>query len=87
MSDVVLDSKSFQSVVNEISTEIFDNNKNVHEVAIVGIQNKGVFLAKKILAEIAELAGIGKSRIPFGTLNIALCRGALDNLGSKMPVV
>ncbi|OEG71777.1 transcriptional regulator [Candidatus Endomicrobiellum trichonymphae] len=87
MSDIVLDSKSFQSVVNKISREISDNNKNISEVAIIGIQNKGVFLAKRILAEIAKLVGIGKSRIPFGTLDITLYRDDLDNLGSKMPVI
>jgi pyrimidine operon attenuation protein/uracil phosphoribosyltransferase len=87
MSDIVLDSKFFQSAVNKISKEIYDNNKNIHEVAIIGIQNKGVFLAKRVLAEIAKLTGIGKSRIPFGTLDITLYRDDLDNLGLKMPVI
>jgi pyrimidine operon attenuation protein/uracil phosphoribosyltransferase len=87
MSDTILDSKSFQSAVNKISREISDNNKNIREVAIVGIQNKGVFLAKRILSEIAKLAGIGKSRIPFGTLDITLYRDDLDEFGSKMPVI
>jgi pyrimidine operon attenuation protein/uracil phosphoribosyltransferase len=87
MSDIVLNSKSFQGVVNKISREISDNNKNISEVAIIGIQNKGVFLAKRILAEIAKLAGIDKSRIPFGTLDITLYRDDLDNLGSKVPVI
>jgi pyrimidine operon attenuation protein/uracil phosphoribosyltransferase len=87
MSDIVLDSKFFQSAVNKISREISDNNKNIREVAIIGIQNKGVFLAKRILAEIAKLTGISKSRIPFGTLDITLYRDDLDNLGSKIPVI
>ncbi|MDR0820230.1 MAG: bifunctional pyr operon transcriptional regulator/uracil phosphoribosyltransferase PyrR [Endomicrobium sp.] len=87
MSDIVLDSKSFKSAVNKISKEISDNNKNIHEVAIIGIQSKGVFLAKRILAEIAKLAGIGMSRIPFGTLDITLYRDDLDDLSSKIPVI
>jgi pyrimidine operon attenuation protein/uracil phosphoribosyltransferase len=87
MSDIVLDSKSFQIVVNKISREISDDNKNIREIAIIGIQKKGVFLAKRILAEIVKLAGIGKSQIPFGALDITLYRDDLDNIGPKMPVI
>jgi pyrimidine operon attenuation protein/uracil phosphoribosyltransferase len=87
MSDVILDSKSFQSAVNKISREISYNNKDIREVAIIGIQNKGVFLAKRILTKIAKFAKISKSRIPFGTLDITLYRDDFDDLGSKMPVI
>ncbi len=87
MSDVILDSKSFQSAVNKISREISYNNKDIREVAIIGIQNKGVFLAKRILTKIAKFAKINKSRIPFGTLDITLYRDDFYDLGSKMPII
>lgn len=87
MSKIILDTKAFQDAVDAISKEIFDDNRSISELAIVGIQNKGVFLAKRILTVVAKLAGIDKVQIPFGTLDITLHRDDLDNFGSNMPVI
>ncbi|MDR3256093.1 MAG: bifunctional pyr operon transcriptional regulator/uracil phosphoribosyltransferase PyrR [Endomicrobium sp.] len=87
MADIILDEKSFQDVVAKISKEIFENNQNICEVAIVGIQNKGVFLAKRILSEVSKFAGVDESQIPFGTLDITLHRDDLDDFGSEVPVI
>ena len=87
MPDIILDTKAFQSAVSKISKEISNDNKNIRETAVVGIQNKGVFLAKRILAWIAKLAEVDISQIPFGTLDVTLYRDDLDNFDSKMPVI
>jgi pyrimidine operon attenuation protein/uracil phosphoribosyltransferase len=37
MLGIVLDAKSFQSMINKISREISDNNKNIREGVIIEI--------------------------------------------------
>jgi pyrimidine operon attenuation protein/uracil phosphoribosyltransferase len=87
MLKTVLDSDAFQNAVSEISKKIFSNNKNINELAIVGVEKKGVFLARKILSEIAKLARICESQFPFGTLDVTLYRDDLDNFSLGMPLV
>ncbi|MCL2390076.1 MAG: bifunctional pyr operon transcriptional regulator/uracil phosphoribosyltransferase PyrR [Endomicrobia bacterium] len=87
MEEIILDSKSFKNAIEKISKEIFEKNKNLSELAVVGIQNKGVFIAKRILSEIAGLAKVPEAQIPFGTLDITLYRDDLDDFGSDMPVI
>ena len=56
-------------------------------MAVVGIQNRGVPVAKRILAELAEIAKVSQESIPFGTLDITLYRDDLDDFGADMPVI
>ncbi|MDR1523039.1 MAG: bifunctional pyr operon transcriptional regulator/uracil phosphoribosyltransferase PyrR [Endomicrobium sp.] len=87
MTKIILNDKQFQDNVNKIAEKIFEDNKNIDDLAIVGIQNKGVFLAKRIISGIAKLANIKESQIPFGTLDITLYRDDLDNFGSQMHII
>jgi pyrimidine operon attenuation protein/uracil phosphoribosyltransferase len=87
MSKIIFDTGAFKIAVDRISRNIFDENQNIQELAIVGIQNKGVFLAKRILSDIASLANVDKSLIPFGTLDITLYRDDLDDFGPAMPII
>jgi pyrimidine operon attenuation protein/uracil phosphoribosyltransferase len=87
VSKVILDSKAFQNTIDKISKDIFNENKNVNKLAVVGVQKKGVFLAKKILASVVKLANINETQIPFGTLDITLYRDDLDNFDQNMPVI
>ena len=48
MSEVIL-MKNNSTGNNKISNEIIENNKDSKDLAIVGIHNKGVFIAKRIL--------------------------------------
>ncbi|MDR1696210.1 MAG: bifunctional pyr operon transcriptional regulator/uracil phosphoribosyltransferase PyrR [Endomicrobium sp.] len=87
MEEIILDSQSFKKAIEKVSKEIFEKNKNLSGFAVVGIHNKGVYIAKRILSEIAALAKIQESQIPFGTLDITLYRDDLDEFGSDMPVI
>ncbi|MDR0724059.1 MAG: bifunctional pyr operon transcriptional regulator/uracil phosphoribosyltransferase PyrR [Endomicrobium sp.] len=87
MAEIILNDKQFQDKINKISLEIFENNQNIIELAIVGIQNKGVFLAKRVAVEIAKLANIKESQIPFGTLDITLHRDDLYNFSSRIHTI
>ncbi|MCL2485790.1 MAG: bifunctional pyr operon transcriptional regulator/uracil phosphoribosyltransferase PyrR [Endomicrobia bacterium] len=87
MEEVILDSKSFNQAIEKVSREILENNKNILELAVVGIHNKGVCVAKSILSEIAKLAKVSEAEIPFGTIDITLYRDDLDDFGADMPVI
>ncbi|MDR1195798.1 MAG: bifunctional pyr operon transcriptional regulator/uracil phosphoribosyltransferase PyrR [Endomicrobium sp.] len=87
MSEIILNAVTFHKAIEKISKEIIEKNKNSKDLAIVGVHNKGVIIAKRIIAEIAKLAGVEESKIPFGTLDITLYRDDLDDFGSDMPVI
>jgi pyrimidine operon attenuation protein/uracil phosphoribosyltransferase len=87
MVEIILDSNAFQDALRTISTEIFADNHDISDFAIVGIQSKGVFLAKRIISEIAKLSSIKESEILFGTLDITLHRDDLDDFESDMPII
>ena len=87
MAETILDSQAYNKAIEKISKEIFEKNKNLSEFAIVGVHSKGVFIAKRILSEIAGLAKISQEQIPFGTLDITLYRDDLDEFGADMPVI
>ncbi|GHT66393.1 bifunctional protein PyrR [Endomicrobiia bacterium] len=87
MAEIILDAKAFHIVVDKISRDIFDENQNIQDIAIVGIEKKGVFLAKRILSEIAKLAVVDVPQIPFGTLDITLYRDDLDDFGLRIPII
>ncbi|MDR0978075.1 MAG: bifunctional pyr operon transcriptional regulator/uracil phosphoribosyltransferase PyrR [Endomicrobium sp.] len=87
MTDIILDSNGFQNAVKTVAAKIFNDNRGVDGFAVIGIQSKGVFLARRIISEIAGLACIEESKIPFGTLDITLHRDDLDNFETDMPVI
>jgi pyrimidine operon attenuation protein/uracil phosphoribosyltransferase len=87
MAEIILDANGFQNAVKSISKRIFDDNHNISNFAVVGIQSKGVFLAKRIISEIAKFANVKEPEIPFGTLDITLHRDDLDDFESDMPII
>ncbi|MDR3195895.1 MAG: bifunctional pyr operon transcriptional regulator/uracil phosphoribosyltransferase PyrR [Endomicrobium sp.] len=87
MAEIILDARAFQDAIRAISTKIFGDNRNISDFAVVGIQSKGVFLAKRIISEIAKLANVKESEILFGTLDITLHRDDLDDFESDMPII
>ncbi|MDR3071683.1 MAG: bifunctional pyr operon transcriptional regulator/uracil phosphoribosyltransferase PyrR [Endomicrobium sp.] len=82
MPEIILDADAFQNAIDKISREIFNDNQNIKNLAIVGIQNKGVFLAKRVLRKIIKLAP--GNEISFGTLDITMHRDDLNNFHSNI---
>lgn len=87
MDTVILDSKAIGKTIKSIAKEILKKNKNIAELAIIGIHTKGVCIAQRIVKEIAGLAKVNPDHIPFGTLDITLYRDDLDDFGSDMPLI
>jgi len=87
MSEIILNSQSFQDVIVKMAADIFRDNKNISELAVIGVHDKGVCVAKRIVTELAKLAGVVETQIPMGTLDITLYRDDLDEFGADMPVI
>ena len=87
MQEILLDAAGFDGAIKKVAKEIFAKNKNISDLAVVGIQNRGVPVAKRILSELAAIAKVPQDAIPFGTLDITLYRDDLDDFDADMPVI
>jgi pyrimidine operon attenuation protein/uracil phosphoribosyltransferase len=74
-SSLILNGLAVKRALTRIAHEIAERNENDGQVALVGIQRGGVFLARR-LAGILE--GIWAPPVPVGTLDVAMHR---DDLG------
>jgi pyrimidine operon attenuation protein / uracil phosphoribosyltransferase len=71
---IVLDADRISRSLTRIAHEIFERNRGVDELALVGIRTRGVPLARR-LAQI--LRDISRHEVPTGALDITLYRDDL----------
>lgn len=71
---LVMDADRITRTLVRIAHEILERNRGVEELAFVGIRTRGVPIAKRLAAKIAE---IGAHPIPVGALDITLYRDDL----------
>lgn len=67
----VMDSSEIRRALTRIAHEIIERNKGAEDLVIIGVQSRGVPMAKRLGQLIAEIEGVG---IPVGSLNVALYR-------------
>ena len=67
MGKLILDSAGIKRAATRISYEIIEKNKGVEDICIIGIQRRGVSLAKLIKERIRENEGVD---VDFGILDI-----------------
>src|SRR4051812_15329048 len=79
----VLDAKAVDRALKRMADEIVELNGGTDALIIVGIQRRGVQLADRIVAAIAERE---KVDVPRGALDITLYRDDLQTVGPR-PVV
>lgn len=79
----IMDSEAMQRAVSRISFEILEQNKGTDNLAIIGIQRRGVSLAHRIAKKIYEIEGVF---VPVGVLDITFYRDDLSMLSSH-PVI
>ena len=79
----ILDKDSLGRSLMRIAHEILEKNKGTKQLCLVGIRNRGVYLAQR-LAECIEK--IEKEKIPVGVLDITLYRDDLSLIAAQ-PVV
>lgn len=80
---ILMDKSTVKRAVSRIACEIVERNRGTDNLVVIGIQTKGVSLAKLIIKKIEEIEGI---RLPFGSMDITFYRDDLTRL-STHPVV
>jgi pyrimidine operon attenuation protein/uracil phosphoribosyltransferase len=79
----ILDKVSMERTLERLAHEIVEKVKAVEGIALVGIKNRGAYLAERIADKIKNIAG---SRPPVGALDITLYRDDLTQV-AEQPVV
>lgn len=67
----ILDEQAIQRTITRLTHEILEKNKGAENIALVGIQTRGEFLANRIKNKLLEIEGVD---VPTGVLNITLYR-------------
>ena len=76
----VLDADDVSRVISRISHEILEHAQGAHDLTVLGIQTRGVPLAQRIAARIAEIEGVA---VPVGSLDITMYRDDLSLRGAR----
>lgn len=79
----IMDENSMYRAISRISHEIIEKNKGVNNVVLIGIQRRGVPLAKMIAKKILEVEG---KTVPVGFLDITLYRDDFSML-AEHPII
>jgi len=79
----IMDKEAIEKSIIRIAHEILEKNKDAAELAIIGIRNRGEFLAQRIAAQIKNIGG---HDVPVGILDITLYRDDLTQIGEQ-PVI
>ena len=80
---VLMDDAAIERAIIRISHEIIEHNKGLDNIALIGIQRRGVSIAKKIHD---YLKSIEDKEVPMGILDITFYRDDLSTLAAH-PVV
>ena len=67
----VIDEDGLKRTLARLSHEILERNKGLEKVALVGMQTRGVFLARRIAQKLHEIEG---KEVPVGVLDVTLYR-------------
>jgi pyrimidine operon attenuation protein/uracil phosphoribosyltransferase len=86
-NEILLTDVQMSEAIKKLAAEIFDKNPDISNIAFVGIQTRGVNLARRLRAEVALLAKTEEEKIPLGILDITLYRDDIDQLGADIPQV
>lgn len=79
----IMDSSSIERAITRIAHEILESNKGIEELCIIGIRNRGAYLAQRLADKIKEIAS---GKVPVGILDITLYRDDLTAI-AEQPVV
>lgn len=75
---MLMDKETIKRAIQRIAHEIVEKNKGAENVVLIGIQNRGVYLARR-LAE--SINSIEKVKSPVGALDISFYR---DDIATRM---
>ncbi len=78
---IILDADKLKKTINRMVDEILEIHDNLDNLVIIGLQSRGVFIAKRIVEKIKNLEDI---EIPFGVLDISLYRDDFPKNSGEM---
>ena len=79
----ILDKEGIDRALERIAHEIIEKVKSAGDIAIIGIKNRGAYLAQRLADKIGKITD---SKVPVGALDITLYRDDLTE-ASGQPVV
>lgn len=79
----ILDRDGVERAVIRISHEILERNKGTKDLVIIGIRNRGEYLARRIVKTVKKISG---GEVPLGILDITLYRDDLTEV-AEQPVL
>ncbi len=80
---ILMSAEDMQRALVRIAHEILERNKGAHDIVLVGMQTRGVPLAKRLAIIIQGLEGVA---VPVGSLDIGLYRDDISSLALK-PII
>jgi pyrimidine operon attenuation protein/uracil phosphoribosyltransferase len=80
---VVLDAQGVERAMARITHEILERNKGTNGLVLVGIRSRGVDLAARLAAKIAEIEQV---EVPMGIIDITLYRDDLTRAAQQPEV-
>jgi pyrimidine operon attenuation protein/uracil phosphoribosyltransferase len=75
---VILNAEDIRRAIRRIAHEIIERNRDLRRIVLVGLHTRGVPLAERLAAAIAEFEG---QQVPVGSLDIGLYRDDLAQIG------
>jgi len=79
----IMDKETIEKTLMRISHEILEKNKDIENLVVVGIRNRGEYLARRIANNIRK---ISKNEVPVGILDITLYRDDLTEVAEQPEV-
>lgn len=80
---IIMNEKEISRTIRRMANKIIEESQSMKALTIIGIQTRGVYLARRIAGEIEN---IKKRKIPVGILDITLYRDDVDSIAHQ-PVV
>jgi len=72
---VVMDAEDIRRAITRIAHEILERNKGARDLVVIGIQRRGVPVARRLALALSQIEGTG---IPCGSVDITPYRDDLD---------
>jgi pyrimidine operon attenuation protein/uracil phosphoribosyltransferase len=72
---VILDEQAVRRALIRIAHEIIERNKGIEDCVLVGIKTRGIYIAKRLAEQIADIEG---TEISVGEIDITLYRDDLS---------
>ena len=76
----IMNQEDVRRALARVAHEILERNRGAEELVIVGIHTRGVHLARRIAANLAEFEGV---EVPVATLDVGLYRDDLRDRGQS----